>query len=548
MPGVEVVFMGHYSMISIGIISARGNDKQKIIFRSNDTTGWSDPNTTAGGWQGIAFDDYSQPSLTTPTFEYCVFKDMKRYQSFGLFGSSTPLMYINECEFYHNMTDGKLISLSNNLSTVVSKLKFTNCSIHDNIAGIIMFTLYSDSIHVQNNKFYNNTTTSGFGIFANASMNSMSDNFMLFDNNELYQNTTSQLGGGIVNCTQGGNSRISNNYIHHNTTQKNGAIFLQSKSSLVENNLVINNNQVLNGSFCGINDGGSGIQLLGQNLDAAVSGRNIHIVRNNIVANNHSALTGAGIWVQHCEAKIINNTFINNTSEGLGAAVRGWGLFCKLRMYNNIIFGNKILNALTDTIYNNFYCMANLLELSNNLIDYHLSPSFMPQNVQGLFNNMYDHTLSLQSPTTGAGITYDATNSDFNLNANALNCINRGNNSISDFGATDFYGNPRVVGGSIDIGAAEFQSTTTHIRNTAAGENIQVFPSPSNGAVTIKHQGGQAINEISLMDLSGRVLHNFKIKSGHEYTIQIGQYPDATYLLAIATGKQTIYKKIMLKK
>lgn len=546
--GVEVVFMGHYGLSTYGSLSARGNEKQKIIFRSNDTTGWSDLNSTAGGWQGITLENTGQTDFSIPTFEYCIFRDMKKSQSYGLFVSTTPLFYINECEFYHNITDGILIHLYNNIAPSPTKLKFTNCIIRDNITGIGMFTLYKDSVYVQNSKFYNNTVNFGFGLFNNASTNDMSNNFLLFDNNELSNNTTSELGGGIVNCTQGGKAKISNNYIHHNTTKKNGAIFLQSKSSLVENNLVINNKQVLEGIYCGISDGGAGIQLLGQNLDNEVPGRNTHIVRNNIVANNHSAVGGAGIWVQHCQATVVNNTLINNTSKNFGAAMKSGGTYCKIRMHNNIIFGNKLIDLPNDTAYNNFQCIAALLEFSNNLIDFHPSTTFLPANVQGLASNIYDHNVALIASTAGAGVTYDATNANFGLAANALNCINRGNTNAPDHGTLDFYGNPRVTGPGIDIGAIEFQGATTGIRNSGADELIQVFPTLSTGSVTIRNLSPKVISQISLLDLSGRILNTFNTNFSGTYTLQIGQYPDATYLMGITTGAGTVYKKIVLKR
>src|SRR5205823_1605868 len=39
-------------------------------------------------------------------------------------------------------------------------------------------------------------------------------------------------------------------------------------------------------------------------------------------------------------------------------------------------------------------------------------------------------------------------------------CINSGKNSYVT-ASTDFYGNPRIVGGTVDIGAYEFQSPTS---------------------------------------------------------------------------------------
>lgn len=547
-PGVQVVFMGHYQLRCYGNMSAVGTPEQKIVFRSNDTTGWHNPQSTAGGWQGLIQAGYTtQYSFPAPTFAYCIFKDMKQYQGHDpLFGSSISLLYINQCEFYHNQTDGQLIAFINSSNT--NKLKFTNCTIRNNIAGTGMHTSYTDSAFILDNKFYNNTATYGHGLFVSVSLNSMSENFLLFDGNELYQNTSSNMRGGIVNCLQGGIARISNNYVHHNTTQKSGAIFIRSKSATVENNLVINNNQALDGSFCGINDGGAGIQLLGQNTGSETPGRNIYTVRNNIVANNHSSITGAGIWIQYCDATVVNNTFINNTSKGWGAAVHTWGAFGKLRMYNNIVFGNKVTTAPDDTVNNNFHCVANLLDISNNLIDYRPDLNMIAQTAQGLATNTYDHTLALVAPTAGAGVAYDATNANFSLTAAATNCINQGNNNAPDHGTIDFYGNERIIDGNIDIGAVEFKGSVTSIRDKEAAQSILVFPNPSTGDITIRHQSAREISKITLMDLSGSILQAFSTDKSRELNIRIGQYPDAIYLLGIETGKQTIYKKVILKR
>ena len=51
-PGVEVIFMGAYTFY-VGRINAIGTPSQHIVFRANDTTGWSDISIAGGGWNGI---------------------------------------------------------------------------------------------------------------------------------------------------------------------------------------------------------------------------------------------------------------------------------------------------------------------------------------------------------------------------------------------------------------------------------------------------------------------------------------------------------------
>jgi hypothetical protein len=52
-PGVKVEFPGHFSLIVLGRLLAVGTETDSILFTVNDTTGFSDPDTSLGGWYGI---------------------------------------------------------------------------------------------------------------------------------------------------------------------------------------------------------------------------------------------------------------------------------------------------------------------------------------------------------------------------------------------------------------------------------------------------------------------------------------------------------------
>ena len=47
-PGVRVEFQGHYGLYVLGTIKAIGTPDSMITFTINDTTGFSDPDTTLG--------------------------------------------------------------------------------------------------------------------------------------------------------------------------------------------------------------------------------------------------------------------------------------------------------------------------------------------------------------------------------------------------------------------------------------------------------------------------------------------------------------------
>ena len=58
-------------------------------------------------------------------------------------------------------------------------------------------------------------------------------------------------------------------------------------------------------------------------------------------------------------------------------------------------------------------------------------------------------------------VNYTGTNFDFHRQSNSP-CINSGNNKYVT-GATDLGGNPRIVGGTVDIGAYEYQTPVSKI-------------------------------------------------------------------------------------
>jgi len=70
-PGVQVIFSGHYKFNIYGRLLAVGTASDTITFTVDDTTGFSNPGTTAGGWRGLRFYDINTNGQDSSKVIYC---------------------------------------------------------------------------------------------------------------------------------------------------------------------------------------------------------------------------------------------------------------------------------------------------------------------------------------------------------------------------------------------------------------------------------------------------------------------------------------------
>ncbi|GAB5523778.1 MAG: hypothetical protein Roseis2KO_16500 [Roseivirga sp.] len=190
------------------------------------------------------------------------------------------------------------------------------------------------------------------------------------------------------------------------------------------------------------------------------------IINNRFYNNSTSHASAAGLYVNG-PVDLINNTFYNNISGGFGGALALASLHAK-NVHNNIFWANSGTQVSVPT-----------------------GPTILTNNIfQGLtVANNFDFDPLFE----------DAANGDFNLQL-CSPAINKGvNDKLPESLTEDAEGNPRIFGGTVDIGALEVQAipitvddvivSNINCTNTTKGE-ISITASGGTGTIEYSFEGG----------------------------------------------------------
>jgi Immunoglobulin domain/PKD domain/Immunoglobulin I-set domain len=451
-------------------------------------------------------------------------------------GAAAAFSSLNNCEFIHNVGgDGAAAFystlnnclVSNNSSSVgaVYECVSSNCTLVKNSASTAGGGAYGGILN--NCLLIGNSTPSEGGAAAGGI--ALDGNYQTVLNNCVISNNTAEYGGGIyapnsntlTNCilndcllafnqaTQYGggafhvelnNCVISNNYVATSGISLGGGVeggllnncilignsanggggadgFAASRPFSVLNNCILVANTGVNGAgandcilnqctvldnTCSSGDGGGvynssvynsliiSNSALGSPYPNGEGGGSYSCYLTNcILAFNFAHTLGGGTF----QSTLVNCTVTTNTA---GAAAGDDGS----TLYNSIVFGNhntsgSLSNYVADTF--NFCCTYPL-------------PASGHRNITNdpAFVNLAAGDFHLQSTSP---------------------CINSGNNAYA-VGATDLDGNPRIVGGTVDIGAYEYQTPTSVISYAY----LQQYGLPTDGSVDFADLDGTPYN------------------------------------------------------
>ena len=295
-------------------------------------------------------------------------------------------------------------------------------------------------------------------------------------NNTIFNNEAF-FGGGVF-CAYG-SSVVSNNNIISNYSTYGGGIGCGEGSPIIENNFITENHANYGGGGIDCN---STVQASIQNntitrnysnwgVGIAMEFDELSIITNNIISANSASGVGAsggGLAVIHNSVTyVINNTIVGNTVSYNSNYNGGGGVLCRF---------NSVINIVNTILYNNDAPKGPEIWVHD---DYQYDPSTVSISFSDLKGGQssvkVDPRCTLNwgsGMIDGDPIFVAPASHDYHLTWPSP-CRGTGDNSAVTE-SFDFENDPRIVLGTVDIGADEFYYHLYHTGNVVPGSNVQL--------------------------------------------------------------------------
>src|SRR5262245_56711953 len=260
-----------------------------------------------------------------------------------------------------------------------------------------------------------------------------------------------------------------------------GGVYCESSSAVVSNCLLQGNSASYNGG------GASGGTLRNCTLIANTAngggGASEGTLQNCTLAGNSAAL-GGGVY-----QSVLNNcTVAGNTASWGGGACLGVLNNCTLTGNSALSQGGGVIGV---TICGDSFCQKIKVTLNNCVVYHNTAP--LAANFSDQFA-IFMSSCTTPLPTNGIGnitnapLFVDAAAGNLRLQSNSP-CINAGRNASAPAGL-DLDGNLRIAGGTVDIGAYEFQSP----QSTLSYAWLQQYGLPTDGSADFADPDGDGHN------------------------------------------------------
>jgi len=383
-----------------------------------------------------------------------------------------------------------------------------------NSYGGAIFAHDFDKLSIVNCLFYNNYSYySGGAVYLRGS-DATIEKCIFRANYSGNTGTVYGYGGGI--CSMNSSPVIVNNEFYENaSTGVGGAVSFDNSDPTFDNNTMQYN-------FSGL---GGAMGVLRSSPSRTMS--------NNLVTNNSALFFGGGI----CCIRSFP-VFSNFTVSGNQAAYAG-GFYCNdsasPSMYNSIIWGNFGLGV---SVY---------------IWDVNSAPNFYYCNIEGDtagfegsggqqgYHGQYLNNLNENPDFIASGMF------PFQLLATS-SCIDAGTPDAGflNLPDTDLAGALRIENSRIDMGAYEFNGTTTVHDKFTRTENLHTYPNPFVQTLSISAPGADARdNELIITDMQGRLVFQQKILPENSLIHWNGcdnngnPVPNGIYLVRLKTAGKT---------
>lgn len=410
LPGTRVMFTDTFQVQVIGTLIAAGKPGNRIKFTVADTTGNFDPNSHAGSWQGIRFENDLEglnavmDDNETSVLKYCdfsYFKAIEAYEPFrfaAVYVRYFDSLSISNCRFFNNYNFYEGASVN----------------------------LQKSDLYIKDSEFFNNYSSQGSAIWTENCE-------LMVEYCNFHDNIAAHRGAAI--CTNGGELTVQNSTFKYNFCgQRGGAIHTERTNSFISHSWFINNHA---------NSRGGALSLNYENFQLI----------NNLMVNNTGNSGGALYCLYIDDGLTMNNTIANNWATWGGGIANA---FVNHTSVNDILYGNgadgggaqyNLYSTSADLVFRN-----TLLEGGIDSIDFYLG-----MELEGSFENILDTDPVFARASAGQGVDFDGMDANWHIKS-VSPCVNSGTlDGPAYLVEQDIKGKPRVHDTIIDRGAIENQ-------------------------------------------------------------------------------------------
>lgn len=207
---------------------------------------------------------------------------------------------------------------------------------------------------------------------------------------------------------------------------------------------------------------------------------------------------GGGVYCASATATVSNCVLTGNAAWFEGGGQYGGTLINSLLYTNWALAGGGASCATLNncTLALNSGGGAASCNLNNSIVYYNSAGNYGSGTYSAHSPSRLDHCCTTPLPPSGADnfvndpLFVDVAGNDFHLQSNSP-CINAGRNANAP-GGTDLDGNPRIVGGTVDVGAYEFQTPASLLSYAW----LQSFGLPVDGSADIIDSDVDGLNNL----------------------------------------------------